>query len=188
MPMRTKLSILTLALLLTACERKSEVTIADSSSSSSVTTPRIAVDTTMAVQHDTTPPAVIHDTVVAPRPSPTPTRNIRVDMPQPGQRIIGPMFPVNGMSRTFENGIAYKLVSATGAVLASGHGTTHGSMGEFGPYDFIVSTNNYNGKATLQVFDYSAKDGKEIDKVSIPLILGKDTIGIRPSDRLPVKK
>jgi hypothetical protein len=66
-----------------------------------------------------------------------------------------------------------------------------GSMGQFGPYTFSVTAGSYHGPAVLEVFDYSPKDGSEIDKVRVPITIASDTIGVGPNDRitpLPIKK
>jgi spore germination protein GerM len=48
----------------------------------------------------------------------------------------------------------------------------NGEMGDFNPYVATIRVgSSYSGRATLEVFDNSAKDGSEIDKVRIPLRL-----------------
>jgi hypothetical protein len=173
-------------LVVISCERKANVVMSDTVSTSSVSSARDSI--VRQPNGDTGVARVKKDTLSLPRNQPArPATNITVEFPKPAERISAPIFPVHGMSRTFENSVSYKLLSQSGATIANGHGMSHGSMGQFGPYDFVVNTNGYIGKATLQVFDLSPKDGKEIDKVSVPVVIARDTIGIAPSDRLPTK-
>jgi hypothetical protein len=175
-------------LALVGCQQKSEVTIGDTTTVSPVTNSPTAGthETTTVVKHDTVVTAGTVDTI---RPSiPKSAHNITVESPTPGQHVRGPDFVARGSARTFENSVSFKLLDATGATITSGHGVARGSMGHFGPYDFAIGTNGYTGSATLEVFDNSPKDGREIDKVVVPVRIGPDTVGIQSTDRLPTKK
>lgn len=106
---------------------------------------------------------------------PMPTGNIRVSSPQPGDLITGRRFTLRGEARTFENTGNYRLRAADGSTLASGFFTATGEMGTFSPYTTTVELSRaYTGDAVLEVFESSAKDGSEINKVSVPLRISAD--------------
>lgn len=102
--------------------------------------------------------------------------NIVVLSPEPNQEI-GRMFAVTGIARVFENTLQIRIrntrtntlyVSQT--VMADAPDT-----GKYGEYSYSVSLGKNitdlipEDFLTLEVFQYSAKDGSEIDKVVVPL-------------------
>jgi hypothetical protein len=97
--------------------------------------------------------------------------NIRVTTPRPGSTAHADQFVLEGQARTFENMVAYRLSLENGRVLSEGHVQAKGPMGVFSSFRTMVKAGQ-KGKAVLEVFQNSAKDGSEIDKVRIPLILG----------------
>jgi hypothetical protein len=122
---------------------------------------------------------VVIDTVVVPgKPAPdkpgkpTESRNIRVTAPMPGQEVAGSGFMLTGTARTFENAVSYRVVANNGRKLKEGFMTAVGDMGNFNPYTTTVEIgSNYTGPARLEVFQGSAKDGSEIDKVIVPITI-----------------
>jgi len=96
--------------------------------------------------------------------------NILVEDPTPNSTVSSTEFEVRGKARTFENGVAYRLTATTGKILDKGFTTAKGEMGTFGPFSFTAKA-GYTGNAILEVFQNSAKDGSEIDKVVIPIKL-----------------
>jgi hypothetical protein len=106
------------------------------------------------------------------KPSTTKEATIRVTTPRAGTVITSRTFELRGESRTFENTGVYRLRADDTTVLAEGFFTATGEMGTFSPYATQVQiTRAYTGGATLEVFQNSAKDGSEIDKVRIPLTI-----------------
>jgi hypothetical protein len=98
--------------------------------------------------------------------------NIRVSSPKRNARIDSASFTLSGTARTFENGLSYRLVDSSGSRLTEGHMMSKGEMGDFNPYSTTVRIgSSYSGTATLEVFQYSAKDGEPIDMVRLPLQL-----------------
>ncbi len=94
--------------------------------------------------------------------------NIVVYEPDPSDEVGVPLV-ITGKARVFENQFAYRLTDAAGTVLVLGTATADApDIGEFG--EFTVSA-SYDEPATdtgtLEVFQYSAKDGTEVDKVTI---------------------
>ncbi len=78
---------------------------------------------------------------------------------------------VIGFSRTFEGNVNLRLKDAKGTILAQ-RNATGGSVDSFAFFHtylrFVIATPI---AATLDIFESSAKDGSEIHKVSIPLML-----------------
>ncbi len=99
------------------------------------------------------------------------SENISIESPKANTKVSTP-FIVKGEAREFENQLNYRVLDENknnileGSILADAK-----DVGQFGPYEFTVSGLTLKGKITLEVFDYSAKDGSEIDKVVIPLTL-----------------
>jgi hypothetical protein len=96
--------------------------------------------------------------------------NVIVESPLANEAISSPL-KISGQARVFENQLNYRLNDGGGSILAQGN-MTAGSLeaGQFGQFSVEV---NYlkpkSGQGTLEVFDYSAKDGSEADKVTIPV-------------------
>jgi hypothetical protein len=105
--------------------------------------------------------------------SPIPTKseaNITVTSPKQGETIERPV-TVTGMARTFEQAVSFRLKQANGKVLAEEFTTANApDLGIFGPYEKTI---NYSlpteREGVLEVFQGSAKDGSEIDKVIIKI-------------------
>lgn len=103
--------------------------------------------------------------------SANPSTNISVNSPKSNQTVSVP-FVVSGSARVFENTINYRLLDSSGNEELEGSAIANtADSGQFDSFSFTISGVNTKGKASLQVFDYSAKDGSEIDKVTIPLVL-----------------
>lgn len=106
--------------------------------------------------------------------SPTSMRsdNIIVTAPQAGSNVSSP-FVVRGEARTFENNVVLRLTEQGGRVLVEDFTTAQSpDIGQFGPFEMEISyPATTQSSATLEVFQYSARDGSEIDKVTIPLTL-----------------
>lgn len=96
--------------------------------------------------------------------------NIRVLEPQPNDAISLP-FALKGEARVFEGAFNYRLKDSDGTVLIERFATAHGiDASQFAPFEISVSYPEPKGKiGILEVFDYSAKDGSEIDMVSVPV-------------------
>lgn len=97
--------------------------------------------------------------------------NIRVSSPLPDEIIYLPVV-IRGKARVFENQFNYRIRDANRTILTEGSASTNAAdAGEFG--DFTISIASFTqpteSNGTIEVFDYSAKDGSEIDKVSIPV-------------------
>jgi hypothetical protein len=103
-------------------------------------------------------------------PVATSSANIRVSSPAPYQEVGLPLV-IKGEAREFESAFSWRIRDEDGTVLVEGHGMADApDVGQFGP--FTVSSSYPQPKGTygkVEVFAYSAKDGEQIDTVSIPV-------------------
>lgn len=97
-------------------------------------------------------------------------RNLVVTSPTEGSTVTSPLV-VFGFGRVFEQTFNWRIKDETGNTVKQGIAMTNApDMGRFGPFRFevflpaLISTN-----FTLEVFDYSARDGAVEDLVSISL-------------------
>ncbi len=96
--------------------------------------------------------------------------NVVVYEPMENQEVGLPLV-IKGEARVFENTFNYRIKDSTGKVLWESFGMTEAEdAGIFG--DFTVQA-NYSKPGTAQgvveVFEYSAKDGAEVNKVTVPV-------------------
>lgn len=100
--------------------------------------------------------------------------NIRIFSPSPEVAIVSPLI-VKGEARVFESQFNYQLFDADGSVLAEGVGHAEASdMGQYGKFEITIGFKKPNGtEGTLKLFDYSAKDGSEIDVVKLAVKFGQ---------------
>ena len=97
--------------------------------------------------------------------------NIVVNSPVANTNVSS-VFVVKGSARVFENTVNYRVTDTKSNVLMEGSVIAKAKdAGQFGDFNFTISGLTGKGQIILQVFDYSAKDGSEIDKVTIPLNL-----------------
>jgi len=113
------------------------------------------------------------------QPLPTPfaseSGNIVVTSPF-NEESVPTAFQVTGKARVFENVVNLRVSSRLlGKVYYEGTTTAQAEdMGQFGPFTAVIklkggTTLHPNDKLLLEVYQSSAKDGSEIDKVTIPL-------------------
>ncbi|MDO8435158.1 MAG: Gmad2 immunoglobulin-like domain-containing protein [bacterium] len=116
---------------------------------------------------------------VSTTPTETPeviTGNIHVFSPQPDDEVGLPLV-IKGEARTFEAAFAYRVKNSKGNVLVEGHSMTTGTEDypAFRPFEVTV---NYpdpkTASGSVEVFEYSAKDGSEINKVVVPVRFKQD--------------
>ncbi len=105
--------------------------------------------------------------------SPTATStsgNMIVTSPS-ADEVIGLPLVIKGSARVFESTFNYRLLDSNGTVLAEGNAMTGApDVGVFGDFTVTTSYTTPTGTAgTLEVFDYSAKDGAVIDLVTLPV-------------------
>ncbi|MFA6992492.1 MAG: Gmad2 immunoglobulin-like domain-containing protein [Candidatus Gracilibacteria bacterium] len=100
--------------------------------------------------------------------------NIRIFSPSPEVVVISPLI-VKGEARVFENQFSYQLLDEDGSVLATGSGYADApDMGEYGPFEISIGFPAPKGKTgTLELFDYSAKDGSKADIASMKVVFSQ---------------
>jgi hypothetical protein len=100
--------------------------------------------------------------------------NIVVDAPKAND-LIGLPILIKGKARVFENTVNYRIKDSDESVLLENYATADSSdVGQFGPFSIAVNYPEPKGeKGTVEVFEYSAKDGSEINKVEIPVVFRK---------------
>ncbi|MEK9186036.1 MAG: Gmad2 immunoglobulin-like domain-containing protein [Patescibacteria group bacterium] len=96
--------------------------------------------------------------------------NIKVYAPLPNDKIGLPLV-IRGEARVFENNFNYRLRDFDGDILYESFDTANApDIGQFGPFEVSVNYPKPEGSnGTVEVLSYSAKDGSEINKVSIPV-------------------
>jgi spore germination protein GerM len=158
-----------------ACTADVKVPNRDDSASTFVDTP-----SHRDVVHDTT--VVVHsDTFRIPGDS-TPRRsaNIRVDVPRSGDHVRGNAIRIAGTARVFENVVNYRLLDSERRELATGTTMATGDASKFSAFSATLAVpGSYAGRAVLEVFDYSARDGSRQDVVDIPLTIERDQSSTR---------
>lgn len=143
-----------------------------------VACPPTAANYLPLIANDLTPtPTLILTAPPTTAPTPTttavwsdPTQAIEVFSPVNNGLYHSPMV-VNGFSRTFEGNVNLRLTDKNGQVLAE-RNTLGGSVDGFAFFDSALRfTVGEMISGTLDVFESSAKDGSEIHKVTIPVVL-----------------
>lgn len=96
--------------------------------------------------------------------------NIRVSIPATNDEIGLPLI-IRGEARVFENMLNYRLRDSDGSVLLEDMAYANSpDIGLFGSFEIEINYPEPKGdEGMLEVFDYSARDGSEIDKVIIPI-------------------
>jgi hypothetical protein len=96
--------------------------------------------------------------------------NIQVTEPDRNDEVGLPL-TITGYARVFENSFHYRVKDADGTVLADGHAMAAApDSGKFGPFSISVMYQAPKGKTgTVEVLNFSAKDGSEENKVTIPV-------------------
>jgi len=122
----------------------------------------------------TTPFPTISDPPISMTPNetitPAASQNIEVLSPSMGEKVKSG-FIVSGNARTFENNVAIRLLDSMGNVLIETFTLANApDTGLFGPFEKQLNFTANDTEGTLQVFQYSAKDGSVIDLVEVPVI------------------
>lgn len=121
-------------------------------------------------------PAIAPQGSVPPSPS-VHEANIIVTSPialagQAGAKVDNPI-TVTGRARVFENQFNWRLKNGIGSVIAEGTAYANApDTGQYGDFAIKIPVSVGNGPSlTVEVFDYSAKDGTLQDLVKIPVVL-----------------
>ncbi|MDH4140522.1 MAG: GerMN domain-containing protein [Coriobacteriia bacterium] len=94
---------------------------------------------------------------------------ILVERPAPGQTVTSPV-RLSGLANTFEATFVAKVTDSDGNVLTEEVVTYDGSMGSWAVFDVSLEFETEDlGLGTVVVYEQSAKDGKPINVVEIPV-------------------
>lgn len=95
--------------------------------------------------------------------------NIVVFNPKENAKVSSP-FDLEGKARVFENVVSIRLKDEDGKILYEGITNAQSpDMGKFGLFQEEITYATAQVKGTLEVFESSAKDGSDINKVIIPV-------------------
>lgn len=99
-----------------------------------------------------------------------PQANISLSGPIPNQEITSPV-TIKGLARVFESQLNVRVKDASGKIIVEKSVMADSpGAGQFGPFEISVYyplLKDQNG--VIEAFDYSAKDGSEINNVIVPV-------------------
>lgn len=102
--------------------------------------------------------------------APAASQNIEVLSPRVGDSVVSG-FAVKGNARVFESNVAIRLSDAQGNVLVQTFTLANApDAGQFGAFEKVLDFQTYSTEGILEVYQNSAKDGSEIDKVTMPIL------------------
>jgi hypothetical protein len=99
------------------------------------------------------------------------TPAILLESPAPGATVSSPL-TISGTGNTFEATYQWAVLDADGATLVAGFDMATSGTGTRGTFDTEIDLGAATGDITLKLFESSAKDGTEINVVTIPLTVG----------------
>jgi len=95
--------------------------------------------------------------------------NIVIFDPKENAKISSPL-DITGKARVFENVVSLRLKDKTEKILFQGVTDAKSpDVGQFGLFQEEITYETNQSEGTLEVFESSAKDGSEINKVEIPV-------------------
>jgi hypothetical protein len=102
--------------------------------------------------------------------TPVSQANIIVTSPKPGAQV-GNSITVTGKARVFEGHLSYRLKDDTGKVVYESFAQIGGPQGsQHQPFSITIPVPlGTSQNVTIEVFEYSAKDGSVINLVSVPV-------------------
>jgi len=102
----------------------------------------------------------------------TEERNITIDAVE----IANPLV-VRGRARTFENNVVLRARAVDGKIITKSFTTATGEMGQHSPYTGSLWLTDHPGASfVVEALEYSAKDGTEINNVSVRKPFAMETI------------
>lgn len=96
---------------------------------------------------------------------------ILVESPHPGATVTSPV-TISGTSNTFEATYMWAVLGDDGMIWEQGFGTATSGTGTRGTFSVDVELGDHSGPATIKVYESSAKDGSEVNVVTIPVTVG----------------
>lgn len=118
----------------------------------------------------------IDDLTASGRPAVSDNDNVKVTSPDPDQYVSSHWLIITGEARVFENQFNWRVKDEGGEVI--GEGTAYANAPDIGQYGEYVIYATYTAvagqKGTVEVFDYSERDGSVEELVSVPVYFGTD--------------
>lgn len=100
--------------------------------------------------------------------------SIRVTTPSPNESFPDKSFKLSGTAKLMVTDISYRMLDSTGRAIGGGMLLAPGSQGTWGPFEGMVRTRpSYTGKMTLEVYQIAPQSTREVDKVAIPIVVGR---------------
>lgn len=101
--------------------------------------------------------------------------NLTIASPKPNETVGFPLI-ITGTGRVFENTFSYRVYDEDNALLYESNAMTDApDAGIFGNYSVSIYYPAPEGtRGRIEVFEYSAKDGEEINKVTVPIVFNKN--------------
>jgi hypothetical protein len=94
---------------------------------------------------------------------------IWVTSPASGQKVVSPL-QVKGSARVFEATVNIRLKDESGKTITESYATASEGAPGRGQFELSLPFNAASpGRGELEVFWASPKDGKELDKVAVPV-------------------
>lgn len=100
--------------------------------------------------------------------------NVQISSPTSGETVGVPLV-ITGKARVFENTFNYRVLDQDGSVLVEGNAMTNAAdAGLMGDYTITTTYAAPTGTTgTVEVFDYSAKDGSVVDLARVPVVFSQ---------------
>lgn len=101
---------------------------------------------------------------------------IKVNHPAPGD-VVGDPVHVAGYGAAFEGGISLRVKDEIGTVVAEGNAQAgNAALAEY-KTDLPILEKPVSQLGVIEVFEHSARDGAEINKVSVPVVFDAELLG-----------
>lgn len=100
--------------------------------------------------------------------------SIRVTTPSPNESFPDKVFKLSGTAKLMVTDVSYRLLDSSGRVIGGGMIVAPRAQGDWGPFEGVVRTRPaYSGKMTLEVYQTAPQSTLEVDKVRIPIVVGR---------------
>ena len=97
-----------------------------------------------------------------------------ITSPKANEEVGMPMIIEGEAMPGFENTFSYRILDEDGSFLHESSITLQSDFGVYSPFKITVDYPYAKGRTgAIEVFEYSAKDGSEVDKVMVPIVFKK---------------
>ena len=89
---------------------------------------------------------------------------------------------ISGLSNTFEATVRYQVTDVDGEIVLDGFTTASAGTGTWGTFEIVLDQPDLpaftrEGVASVIVFEDSAEDGRPINVVEVPIVVGPEWLG-----------